>query len=65
MEWNTSGVHALWVIGLTDTMRIVVGWGGDISSMPALWVIGLTDTMRIVVGWGGGGERFLVCLLCG
>ena len=61
MEWNTSGVHALWVIGLTDTMRIVVGWGGgDISSMPALWVTGLTDVMRTVVE-----GVFLVCLLCG
>ena len=55
MEWNTSGVPALWVTGLTDTIRIVVGLGGgegggDISGMPALWVIGLTDTIRIVVG---------------
>ena len=40
----------LWVIGLTDVMRIVVE--GGISSMPALWVIGLTDVMRIVVEGG-------------
>ena len=60
--WGGGGVFLvcllLWVIGLTDVMRIVVE--GGISSMPALWVIGLTDVMRIVVE-----GVFLVCLLCG
>ena len=46
---------ALWVTGLTDTIRIVGGGGGDISGIPALWVTGLTDTIRIV---GGGGRYF-------